>query len=111
MDTAGIAQVDEMDPVVAILTWALMAAARKWALPDRLRPIIPVLAILLATGLVAGLQAFEGEALSLQTVVRGLGAGAAAIAGHSGVRELSKVMVKPSEVEEQPIAPPEESEE
>ena len=92
----GLAQVDELDPVVAVLTWALTAAAAKWALPEKLRPAIPVLAILLATGLVAVLQAVEGEALSLQTVVRGLGAGAAAIAGHSGAREVGKIVLSSS---------------
>lgn len=102
LTATSIAQVDELDPVVAILTWALTALASKYALPDKFRSLIPVIAILVATGLVAGLQAAQGEPLSFATVIRGLGVGAAAIAGHSGVRELLKALT--SGKEEEPAA-------
>jgi hypothetical protein len=104
---SSLAAVDEMDPFVAVLTWLLTFVASKYAIPARLRPLIPVIAILIATGLVAGLQASQGEALTFATVIRGLGAGAAAIAGHSGMREAHKLLSS----EEAPAEEAEESEE
>jgi hypothetical protein len=100
LTATSIAQVDELDPVVAVITWALTALAAKYAVPDKLRALIPVLAILVATGLVAGLQASQGEPLSFATVIRGFGAGAAAIAGHSGFRELFKKLTSDDEADE-----------
>ena len=92
METTPLAHVDELDPFVAVLTWGLTQAAAHFAVPDRFRAIIPLLAVLIATALVAGLQATEGEPLTAATVVRGFGAGAAAIAGHSGLREATKFL-------------------
>ena len=113
--TASIAEVSELDPLVAGLTWGLTWLAAKYAIPDKFRSAIPVVALLTATGLVAALQTTQGDALTLQTVVRGLGAGAAAIAGHSGFREVQKALSKPEaapadepEVEEAEEAPAEE---
>ncbi|MEE9365174.1 MAG: hypothetical protein V3W44_00670 [Dehalococcoidales bacterium] len=90
-----IAQVEGLDPLVALLTWLMTFVASKYALPARLRPAIPLVAIVIATGLMAAAESMQGEALSGATLVRGLGAGAAAIAGHSGVREALKVLSSP----------------
>lgn len=90
--SSSLGQIDELDPVVAALTWALTWAAARWALPDRLRPAIPVLALAIAVGGVAAVSAVQGDPVTWHTLLRGLGAGAAAIAGHSGVREAQKAL-------------------
>lgn len=93
--TSHLAHVDETDPAVAVLTWFLTFLANKYAIPARFKPLIPVVAILIATALVAALQATQGEALTLATWVRGFGAGAAAIAGHEGTKEISRFVASP----------------
>jgi hypothetical protein len=90
-----LAHVEGLDPLVALLTWVMTFVASKYALPDRLRPAIPFVAIVIATGLMAAIESVQGEPLSAATLIRGLGAGAAAIAGHSGVREVLKVLSSP----------------
>jgi hypothetical protein len=113
--TGSLAYVDETDPLVAGMTWFLTFLANKYAIPDRFKPMIPVVAILIATALVASLQATQGEALTVATLVRGFGAGAAAIAGHEGTKEISKFVSSekaqpsPDEPEEAPAEEPEEA--
>lgn len=96
----SIAQVDELDPVIAVVAWALTFAAGKWALPEKYRRAIPAVAVLIATALVASMQALNGEPLTAATLVRGVGAGAAAVAGHSAIREAQKAMVGGKEEED-----------
>ena len=88
--------VDATDPAVALIAWGLTILLAKYApwLSDRGRPVIPVAAVLVAVGVRAGIDASMGDPLTLATVVRGIGAGTAAVMGHSQLREAQKAMVR-----------------
>jgi hypothetical protein len=88
--------VDGTDPLVVGIAWALTWALGRWApgLRDRYRGALPVVAVLLAVGARAALDAAAGDPLTLDTLARALAAGAVAGAGHSQVREVQKALVK-----------------
>lgn len=101
------AEVDATDPAVVIVTWGLTWLVGKYApwFSDRGRTIIPIVAVLLAVGVRAGIDASSGEPLAVSTVTRGIAAGAAAVMGHSQVREFQKVMTSaPSASTGEPVS-------
>ena len=97
---------DSTDPTVVLLTWVLTWLVGKIVSGPKLKQIrhaLPVVAVLLAIGLRAGIEASQGDELGLSTVFRGLAAGAAAVLGHSQLRELHKLLAKPPQKN---LAPP-----
>lgn len=81
------------DPFVAVLTWGLTWGTSRLlgrAGFRRHRRVLPLVAVLLAAGIQAGIVAVRGEAMSLDVVARGLGAAAVAVLMHSQARALVK---------------------
>ena len=113
MDPIASPTVDITDPGVIALTWFLTWAIGKYApwLSDKGRPIIPIVAVLIAVGVRAGLDASMGQPIDLESVTRGVAAGAAAVMGHSQVRGLQKALMKPPEEPVPAEAPNEDGEE
>ena len=76
---------------MVVLTWALTYAAGRW-LPwlQAHRALLPTVAVLLAVAARAALDATSGQPITVETVARGLAAGATAVLAHSQVRELVK---------------------
>lgn len=82
------------EPAVAVATWLLLSVARS-LLPNAdamLRRVAPMIAVLLAVGLQAGLAAASGGEVTFGTVLRGIVAGALAVLGHSQFREIVKAV-------------------
>jgi hypothetical protein len=81
------------DPVVALITWALTYAVGRWC-PARfkvqVRAILPAIAVLLAVAISAGAAQAQHQPLTIDVVLRGVGAAGAAVLGHSQLRELLK---------------------
>jgi hypothetical protein len=91
--TAEALGLDAGDPAVAVLTWALTEAARRLltrAQAQRARHVLPVVAVLVAVAARAGWEAVQGAPLTLDVVLRGLGAAGIAALGHSQIREVEK---------------------
>jgi hypothetical protein len=89
--------VDGTDPIVVgltwLTTWMMMRYLPDGERSDTIRRAIPVLCVLFAVGWRAALDTFiVGADVDLATVLRGVAAGAAAVAGHSQIRELQKVV-------------------
>jgi hypothetical protein len=93
-------EVDGTDPLVVVIAWALTYAAGRWApwLQSQ-RRLLPTLSVLLAVAARAALDATTGEPLTMDTLARGLAAGATAVLAHSQVRELQKAAEEPSDAE------------
>jgi uncharacterized protein (DUF2062 family) len=82
--------IDQSDPLVVVLAWALTWAAGKWALPKQYRATLPAVAVLAAVAIRAALDAGMGEPLTVDSALRAAVAGAVAVAGHSQVRGMAK---------------------
>lgn len=85
---------DLTDPIAAVNAWLLTALLRhlapiSWA--RWLRPLTPLLAILLATFIRSTIAAVSGEELTWELMLRSLAAGATAVVAHSQFRELIKI--------------------
>lgn len=98
-DAAITPSVDATDPIVVAITWALTYALGRWApgLNGKLRPVLPVVALLLAVGLRAGMDTAQGQAPAttgewLAMLARGVAAGGAVVLAHSQVREVQKAV-------------------
>ena len=101
--------VDPSDPAVVLAAWLIMAGIKRWA-PDaiaaRLRPWIPLCAVIVAVFVRAGIDAAEGADLSTveawgAVLLRGGAAGAAAVWSHSQIREAAKSTIEA----EKPVDP------
>ena len=79
-----IAEVNPEDPGIAVITWVLTGLAGKFGMPEEHRWALPYVALAFASFLVALSEwSKSGDPFSPEVLVRGLGAGAAAIAGNS----------------------------
>ncbi len=85
---------DLTDPIAAVNAWLLTALLRHLA-PEAwgrwLRPLTPILAVLLAVFVRTVFSAVSGEPLTVELLLRALAAGAIAVVAHSQFRELVKV--------------------
>jgi hypothetical protein len=89
--------VNESDPLTAILAWALTAILRQFA-GDKIKDFPITLVALLAAVFIRGfITVAEGNALTVDTLLRGVLAGLAAIATHATVRDLQKKIAPPAE--------------
>lgn len=94
-DLATSAEVDATDPAVMVIAWGLTYAVGRWCPPDfetRVRPILPVVALLAACGARAAIDATQGEPLTLEALLRAVAAAGVAVMGHSQVREVHKAV-------------------
>lgn len=85
--------IDETDPLVAALAWAITSVVSSFLKGERhakMRRALPTVALVMAVGVRAAIDAFEGEPVSSETFVRALGAAGVAVLAHSQVREVSK---------------------
>lgn len=85
---------DATDPLIVILTWALTLGIRtvvkdngKW---DKVRTVLPGIAILIAVGLRAAIETMEGQVLTTDSFLRAVAAGAVAVMMHSQARGIQK---------------------
>lgn len=87
---------DITDPLAAINAWLLTALIRRFAPAEWswLRPLTPILAVLMAVFIRAAFAAVTGEEVTWDTLLRALAAGSAAVLAHSQFRELVKVGAK-----------------
>ena len=101
METTGI-PLDIADPVAVLLAWALtMLLGHFIKLADRpkLRTALPIVAVLIAVAVRAGIEAGQGaDALTGEVLLRGMLAGATAVLAHSQFRAVLKVALKPKEL-------------
>lgn len=84
---------DAADPAVALLAWALTFAVGRWCpkgVRVQVRKVLPLVAVLLACAVSAGVAAVQGEPLTVAVLLRGLGAAGAAVLAHSQLREALK---------------------
>ena len=93
MDPDLATPLDGIDPVVVFLSIALMALLRAYA-PERVqaavRPLIPILVLMVAILTRVVCDVFTVEGVSWQSFVRGVGAGVTAVWGHATVRSWLK---------------------
>jgi len=84
--------------LVAALTWVLTLGAGKvidLSKYPRMRHILPLVAMVLATGLQSALAVWQGaDAFSAEVLLTGLSTGAVAIASHSQGREILKLIAE-----------------
>jgi len=90
-------EVDATDPVVVMLAWGLTWLVGKYApwLSAKGRVIIPMVAVIIAVGARAAVDASMGDPLNVETITRGVGAGAAAVMGHAQTRSFQKALMGP----------------
>ena len=88
------ADVDATDPVVVLIAWILTQIASHALKGDerveRYRSLLPALAVVIAVGARAALDAASGEALTVESVLRALAAAGVAVLAHSQGREIMK---------------------
>jgi hypothetical protein len=80
---------DETDPGIAVIVWALLSAARD-RLPPSWRPWIPWAAVVLAAALRALLDATARGTVDASTLLRAAGSGAVAVLGQAASRAPAK---------------------
>lgn len=85
-------EVDATDPIVVVLTWVLtyLAGLLGERVDDRLRHLLPLVALVIAVAARAVLETLQGEAVTGETVLRALAAAGTAVLAHSQVREALK---------------------
>lgn len=91
---------DSTDPVVALLAWGLTLLVGKLidlTQRPKLRTALPIMAVLLAVAARSAIAAMDGTLyldgmFHWDILLRGLAAGAAAVLGHSQMRELLKLV-------------------
>ncbi len=80
---------DESDPAIAVLVWALLSGVRE-RLPARWRPWIPWAAVVLAGIIRALLDAATRGDVDASTLLRAAGSGAVAVLGQASARAPAK---------------------
>ena len=88
---------DAIDPLIAIAAAALVTAVRKYApawLVAQFNQSTPTIVVIVAVGLRALYDTLAVGGVSIDTLGRGVAAGAAAIWGHTQVRSLLKAKVE-----------------
>lgn len=99
---------DGTDPLIALLSWGLVATIRRYAPKTwvtTLRRVAPVLAVLLAVFLRVTVDQLMGQPLTWDVALRALAAGAVAVLGHSQLRELAKALPPPPETGKKAASP------
>lgn len=86
--------VDLTDPCVVLITWGLTWGVGRFCTKhmDRLRHLLPVVALVLAVGARASLDTMLGVPLSWDSVFRGVASAGTAVLGHSQFREAVKAL-------------------
>ena len=93
MESQISADVDATDPLVVAITWVLTQVAAKFLTAgkwERYRAALPTIALFIAVGARAALDALSGEALTGESLLRALGAAGVAVLAHSQGREVVK---------------------
>jgi len=94
MDPIANPEVAVTDPIVVGLTIALTWVLSKFPVfKERLRPYLPMFALIIAVLARAILDAIEGE-VTLESLLRGLAAGGMAVMSHQQIRQLSKAKIE-----------------
>lgn len=82
------AAIDATDPMVVLLAWGLTYICGKAS--PKTRKVLPIVAVLVAVAVRSAMAAVEGEPLSMDVLMRALGAAGVAVLGHSQMREVAK---------------------
>lgn len=88
---------DQTDPVVAMIAWALTFAVSKMPKigeSKNLRSALPLVAVLIAVGARTAMDSLSGVAFSWATIGHAIAAGGLAVLAHSQFSELMKVAVR-----------------
>jgi hypothetical protein len=87
-------EVDATDPVVVAIAWALTFLVGKAVKDkerfDRIRHVLPLIALVSAVAARAVIETMQGHELTPETAFRALAAGAVAVMSHAQVREFMK---------------------
>lgn len=82
--------IDESDPLVVLITWCLTYVAGQVPWLSERRFLLPTVAVLIAVGIRAGMQATVGEPISPESLARGFAAGATAVLLDVQRRQITK---------------------
>lgn len=92
MDPIANPEVNVTDPIVVGFTLGCTWALGKFstAFQDKLRPYLPLVALILGVLIRSVMDAMEGEPLTVESLFRGLAAGAMAVMSHQQVHQIAK---------------------
>ena len=103
LEGADIPALDGADFGIVAITWALVWVIKKVTKDkfDKIRSFLPLVAVAVAIGTTAAMEASTGTEFSMATVMTGLVAAGVAVLGHSQGRELLKMLAGGGEDEEE----------